>query len=85
MEESYPSYRRHVAKEQAYAPSAAHGRDQAFWENLLAEPFTPAAIEECKSAQVSPIGLRKTFDLPELLNHAIFSFGEMCIRDSSNL
>lgn len=76
VEESYPSYRRHVDKEQAYATSAAHGRDQAFWENLLAEPFTPAAIKECKSAQVSPIGLRKTFDLPELLNHAIFSFCE---------
>ena len=60
VEESYPSYRRHVDKEQAYATSAAHGRDQAFWENLLAEPFTPAAIKECKSAQVSPMVLRKT-------------------------
>lgn len=69
-----PSYQNHLETEQKYLASAAYGRDRSFWEEKLSGRPEPAAIKDCISASVSPVGQRKTFSLSELLNHAIFRF-----------
>ncbi len=69
-----PSYTGHLETEQKYLSSAACKRDYKFWDEKLKDRPEPAVIKDCLSASVSPVGQRKTFELSELLNHAIFRF-----------
>ena len=43
-------------------------RDRAYWEEKMAQFQEPCALKECKSAIVSPVGQRKTYQLSEVLN-----------------
>ena len=69
-----PSYRHHVEEERRYHASPAFDRDRAFWEETLRDVPHPASLKECSSAEISPVGQRKTFWLSETLNHALSSF-----------
>ncbi|MBC8569283.1 amino acid adenylation domain-containing protein [Oscillospiraceae bacterium NSJ-54] len=73
IEES-PSYRLHVEEEQSYLASGAYRRDLAYWEGMTKEAGEPSVIKSVPSAAVSPVGYRASFQLPEVLNHAIYSF-----------
>ncbi|WP_249317266.1 non-ribosomal peptide synthetase [Gehongia tenuis] len=74
--EGTPSYRLHLEKERAYMDSSAYGRDLKFWSGKVAGPVEPAALKECRSAHISPVGQRKSYELPEVLNLAIYGFCE---------
>ena len=72
--EPSPSYRLHVEEEQKYLSSKACGRDRAFWEEAMENPEPPVSIKDCGSVAVSPVGRRLTFQLSEVLNHALYDF-----------
>lgn len=72
--EAAPSYELHVREEQEYLCSKAYGRDEAYWRETLAKAGEPSVIKSVKSAAVSPVGRRVSFVLPQVLNHAIYSF-----------
>ena len=72
--EPLDSYLVHVNKEQEYLASRACQKDRAYWEEKMAQFQEPCALKECKSAIVSPVGQRKTYQLSEVLNHAIGNF-----------
>lgn len=69
-----PSYEGHVDEETAYLTSKAYGRDKSYWQTVLETAGEPSAIKHLKSAAVSPVGRRKSFELPQVLNHAIYTF-----------
>ncbi|NMA26056.1 MAG: non-ribosomal peptide synthetase, partial [Clostridiales bacterium] len=70
----YPDYRLHVEGEQEYLRSEAFARDRAYWEEMLRHAGEPSVLKSVKSAAVSPVGRRLSFDLPQTINHAIYSF-----------
>lgn len=72
-----PSYRLHVEDEQKYLHSKMHSKDQEYWKEVLKNVSSPASLKECHSADVSPVGHRKTFYLTEIMNHALNAF---CLR-----
>ncbi|MDO4552506.1 MAG: amino acid adenylation domain-containing protein [Bacillota bacterium] len=76
--EPSPPYRLHVEEEQAYQDSPASKKDEAWWTAQLEKDFYPATVREGKSAVTSPIGQRRSFRLPELLNRAVYSF---CLKN----
>jgi len=71
-----PSYELHVEKENAYLGSPARGKDEAFWRERLEGFEGASAVKDCLSADVSPVGRRKTFRLSHMLNHLIRDFCE---------
>lgn len=72
--EPAPSYHGHLDAEQKYLRSSAYQRDLAYWDDALKNRPEPAALKDCISPSVSPVGQRKTYALNELLNHAIYRF-----------
>lgn len=71
-----PSYELHVEKEKAYLASRARGKDEDFWRERL-EGFDGASVvKNCLSADVSPVGRRKTFRFSHMVNHLIRDFCE---------
>ena len=48
--------------------------DKEFWKNQLEKAGPPTSIKTFKGNNLSPVGRRKTFQLPQTLNHAIYSF-----------
>ena len=73
LEES-PSYRLHVLEEQEYLKSSAYQKDLAYWSGVMRDAGEPSMIKQVKSAAVSPVGRRSSFRLPDVINHAIYSF-----------
>ena len=71
-----PSYELHVEKENVYLGSPARGKDEAFWRERLEGFEGASAVKDCLSADVSPVGRRKTFRLSHMLNHLIRDFCE---------
>ncbi|MGI6665506.1 MAG: amino acid adenylation domain-containing protein [Christensenellaceae bacterium] len=71
-----PSYTRYIEKEQEYLRSNAYQKDMAYWEAQFAKNVVPVALKEVKGAEVSPVGHRKTFQLPDVLNNAVYAFCE---------
>ena len=69
-----PSYRLHVEDEQKYLLSKMHGRDQGYWKEVLKDVGAPISLKEYHSADVSPVGHRKTFYLTEIMNHSLNAF-----------
>lgn len=69
-----PSYRLHVQEEEKYLSSRMHKKDQDYWRQALAGLAAPASLKEYYSADVSPVGHRKTFYLSEMMNHALNTF-----------
>lgn len=71
-----PDYLLHVKEEQDYVASPAYAKDESYWRSMLSEMGEPSVLKSINSAAVSPVGCRKSFDLPEILNHAIYSYCE---------
>lgn len=68
------SYQRHVEAEQAYLASKACERDSRYWKKILQEPCAPVTLKDGSGAEISPVGQRLTFELPDKLNHAINAY-----------
>ena len=69
-----PDYELHVQEEQKYLESKAFERDEAYWKKILEESGEPSVLKSVNSAVVSPVGRRLSFELPQILNHAIYSY-----------
>ena len=69
-----PDYRLHLEEEQQYLASRALQADEAYWRGALAQGCEPAALKTVKSVVMSPVGRRRSYQLPQLLNHAIYSY-----------
>ncbi|MEA4964456.1 MAG: amino acid adenylation domain-containing protein [Oscillospiraceae bacterium] len=69
-----PDYRTHIRQEQEYLEEKACARDESYWKTLLEEPSEPLQFKEQRGADLSPVGRRLSFRLPEVLNHAIETF-----------
>ena len=69
-----PDYQLHVQEEEDYASSKACAKDEQYWRRLLENAAEPSALKHITSSSVSPVGRRVSFELPQILNHAIYSF-----------
>lgn len=69
-----PDYELHVQEEQKYLSSKAFARDEAYWKKMLDSSGEPSVLKSVTSAAISPVGRRVSFELPQLLNHAIYSY-----------
>ena len=69
-----PDYELHVQEEQRYLASKAFTRDERYWKKMLDASGEPSVLKSVTSAAVSPVGRRMSFELPQLLNHAIYSY-----------
>jgi amino acid adenylation domain-containing protein/thioester reductase-like protein len=72
--EPVPSYQLHVEEEQQYLASRSYEKDRIYWEKILQSSGESSVIKTVNSAAVSPVGCRSSFQLPQTLNHAIYSF-----------
>jgi len=69
-----PDYELHVQEEQAYLKSKAYSKDEEYWRNIVESSGEPSVLKAVSSAAVSPVGRRISFELPQILNHAIYSY-----------
>jgi amino acid adenylation domain-containing protein/thioester reductase-like protein len=72
--EEAPPYLNHLEAEKEYFSSDVYQSDKEFWQNQLEKAGPPTSIKTFKGNSLSPVGRRKTFQLPQTLNHAIYSF-----------
>lgn len=71
-----PDYKLHIEEEQEYLRSKAYVRDEKYWKEIVSMANEPSVLKSINSAAVSPVGRRQSFTLPEVLNHAIYSYCE---------
>ena len=71
-----PDYQLHVQEEQTYLQSRAFRKDEQYWKDLLAQFAGPSELKHITSSSISPVGRRISFELPQILNHAIYTFCE---------
>lgn len=71
-----PDYEQHVEEEKNYLNSRAYRKDEAYWKERTAQMDEPSSFKNVSSAAISPVGRRKSFELPQILNHAIYSYCE---------
>jgi len=69
-----PDYELHVQEEQRYLASPAFAKDESYWKKMLDASGEPSVLKTVTSAAVSPVGRRISFELPQLLNHYIYSY-----------
>ena len=69
-----PDYELHVQEEQKYLASKACARDERYWKKMLEASGEPSVLKSVSSAAISPVGRRMSFELPQVLNHAIYSY-----------
>lgn len=69
-----PDYKLHVEEEQQYLASKAYTKDEAYWKDIISKSGEPSVLKSVNSAAVSPVGRRVSFELPQILNHAIYSY-----------
>ena len=72
--EEAPDYQLHVQEEQDYLTSKAFKRDEAYWQDMVEQMGEPSSLKRISGASVSPVGKRMSFELPQIINHAIFSY-----------
>jgi amino acid adenylation domain-containing protein/thioester reductase-like protein len=72
--EEAPPYLNHLEAEKEYFDSDVYQADKEFWQKQLEKAGPPTSIKTFKGNNLSPVGRRKTFQLPQTLNHAIYSF-----------
>jgi amino acid adenylation domain-containing protein/thioester reductase-like protein len=72
--EDAPSYLNHLEAERSYFDSDTYQVDKEFWQQQLEKAGPATSIKTFKGNNLSPVGRRKTFQLPQTLNHAIYSF-----------
>ncbi len=71
-----PDYRLHVQEELDYMSSKAYSRDESYWKSIVENIGEPSSLKNISGASTSPVGRRMSFELPQIINHAIFSFCE---------
>ncbi|MBE6560133.1 MAG: amino acid adenylation domain-containing protein [Ruminococcaceae bacterium] len=71
-----PDYELHVREEQEYLASKAYLRDEKYWKDIVRMAGEPSVLKSVSSASVSPVGRRVSFTLPDVLNHAIYTYCE---------
>ena len=71
-----PDYEQHIEEEQSYLTSRAYRKDEAYWKERAVHMDEPSSFKAVSSAAISPVGRRKSFELPQILNHAIYSYCE---------
>lgn len=69
-----PVYRDYVETERRYFSSDAYKEDEQYWREILATSGVPASLKSVRGAGISRVGLRRSYQLPQHLNHAITSF-----------
>ena len=69
-----PDYELHVQDEQRYLTSKAFAKDERYWKKMLESSGEPSVLKSVTSAAISPVGRRMSFELPQVLNHAIYSY-----------
>lgn len=69
-----PPYLNHLEAEKEYFQSEEYIEDKCFWQGQIETAGPPTSLKTFKGNSLSPIGRRKTFQLPQTLNHAIYSF-----------
>ena len=72
--EQTPDYELHVQEEQKYLASKAFNKDESYWKKILDRAGEPSVLKDVNSAAISPVGRRLSFQLPQVLNHAIYSY-----------
>jgi len=72
--EEAPPYLNHLEAEKEYFGSETYQADKEFWQNQLEKAGPPTSIKTFKGNNLSPVGKRKTFQLPQTLNHSIYAF-----------
>ena len=72
--EETPDYQLHVQEELDYMSSKAYSRDESYWKNIVENIGEPSSLKNITGASTSPVGRRMSFELPQIINHAIFSF-----------
>jgi len=72
--ETAPDYRIHIQEESDYLQSKAFERDEKYWKSIVSCIDEPSSLKNVTGATVSPVGNRVSFELPQVLNHAVFSF-----------
>lgn len=72
--EETPSYELHVQEEQDYLASKAYARDEKYWKKIVELSGEPSSLKHVNSAAVSSVGRRMSFELPQILNHAIYAY-----------
>ncbi len=73
-----PNYELHVLEEQEYLASKAYKKDESYWKEIVSLSTEPSVLKSVNSSAVSSVGRRISFDLPEILNHAICTY---CIKN----
>ena len=71
--EEFPDYAAYVEDEARYLDSKTYRDDRDYWSRVLGREGETASVKSFKSA-VSQVGRRKSYRLPQQLNHAIYSF-----------
>jgi len=69
-----PSYKLHIEEEQDYLKSSAFAKDERYWKSVAESIGEPSSLKNINGASVSPVGKRLSFNLPQIINHAIFSY-----------
>ncbi len=69
-----PDYELHVQEEQDYLASKAYSKDERYWKDIASCIEEPSVLKSVNSAAVSPVGRRKSYELPQILNHAIYTY-----------
>ena len=72
--ECAPDYELYVQDEQKYLCSQAFQKDESYWKRIIEQAGEPSVLKAVNSAAVSPVGRRLSFELPQVLNHAIYSY-----------
>jgi surfactin family lipopeptide synthetase A len=72
--EEAPPYLNHLEAEKDYFASEEYQLDKEFWHMQLEKAGPPTSLKTFKGNNLSPVGRRKTFQLSQTLNHAIYSF-----------
>ena len=73
-----PDYELHVIEEQEYLASKAFEKDEKYWKEIVSLSADPAVLKSVNSSSISSVGRRISFDLPEILNHAIYTY---CLKN----
>ena len=73
-----PDYELHVIEEQEYLESKAYKKDEKYWQEVISLAGEPSVLKSVNSAAVSPVGRRLSFEFPEILNHAIYTY---CLKN----
>lgn len=69
-----PDYKLHIQEENDYLASSAYKKDERYWRRMVESAGEPSCLKSVSGSTVSPVGKRLSFDLPQVINHAIFSY-----------